>query len=137
MSAETVVVDASTLVAAVIGSAQGGAQARARLQSCRRIAPFLIDAETGNTLRKLVFRGELASDAAAAARLRAERMIHRRVPHHGPLAARAWQLRDNLTFYEALYLALAESLDCPLITAGKRIERAHPSHELIQTIPMG
>ena len=59
----------------------------------------------------------------------------RPLSHHGTLAARAWQLRHSLTFYDALYLALAESLNCPLITADKRIERAHPDHELIQTIP--
>ena len=78
-------------------------------------------------------------------------MIHRRYPHHGALAARAWQLRKNLSFYDALhlsiaaepvslevaprnnlsfydavYLALAESLNCPLITADVRIA-ARPS----------
>ncbi|MXW62860.1 MAG: type II toxin-antitoxin system VapC family toxin [Acidimicrobiaceae bacterium] len=134
MKRPAVVVDASTLIAVVTGGTSVGNQARRRLQGCRRVAPFLVDAETGHAPRGLVLRGELAADTAAAARQRAERMIHSRVPHHGPLAARAWQLRHNLTFYDALYLALAESLDCPLVTADQRIERAHPSHELIQTI---
>ncbi len=135
MNSGTVVVDASTLVAAVIDSASVGNQARQRLQGRRRVAPFLVDAETGHALRGLVLRGTLDTRVAGAARLRAERMVHRRLPHHGPLADRAWQLRHSLTFYDALYLALAESLGCPLITADQRIQRAHPSHELIQTIP--
>ena len=135
MNSRTVVVDASTLVAAVIGTAAVSSQARARLRGCQRVAPFLIDAETGHALRRMVLRGDLDATVAGAARLRAERMIHRRLPHHGRLAARAWQLRHSLTFYDALYLALAESLNCPLITADKRIKRAHPDHELIQKIP--
>ncbi|MCQ3808450.1 MAG: type II toxin-antitoxin system VapC family toxin [Acidimicrobiaceae bacterium] len=136
MNSATVVVDASALVAAVTDSASVGSQARQRLKGCRRVAPFLVDAETGHALRRLVLRGTLESRVAGAARLRAERMVHRRLPHHGPLADRAWQLRHSLTFYDALYLALAESLECPLITADQRIERAHPSHDLIQTIPI-
>lgn len=134
MNQGTVVVDASALVAAAIDTAYVGNQARQRLQGCRRVAPFLIDAEAGHALRGMVLGGDLDSGTAGAARLRAERMIHRRVPHQGPLAARAWQLRHNLTFYDALYLALAEGLDCPLVTADQRIARAHPDHELIQTI---
>ena len=135
MNSPTVVVDASTLVAVVTDTASVGNQARERLKRCLRIAPFLVDAETGHALRKMVLQGKLDPEVADSARMRAERMIHRRLPHHGPLAARAWQLRHNLTFYDALYLALAESLDCPLITADQRIKRAHPDHELIQTIP--
>ncbi|MCY3849305.1 MAG: type II toxin-antitoxin system VapC family toxin [Acidimicrobiaceae bacterium] len=134
MNSGTVVVDASTLVAAVIDAGSVGSQARGRLRGCRRVAPFLIDAETGHALRRMALRGDLASGTAEAARLRAEGMIHRRLPHHGKLNARAWQLRHSLTFYDALYLALAEHLECPLVTADQRIERAHPSHELIQTI---
>ena len=47
------------------------------------------------------------------------------------------QLRDSLSFYDALCLALAERLDCPLITADGRIGLAHPQHDLIRTIPSG
>ena len=134
MSRGTVVVDASTLVAAVTDATSLGADARAQLRDQRRVAPFLIDAETGSALRSMVFRGELDRPAANAARQLAERMVHRRHPHHGALGARAWQLLDRLTFYDALYLALAESLDCPLITADRRIGRALPEHELIRLI---
>ena len=135
MNPGTVVVDASALVAAVVDTGATGSQAREHLRDRRRVAPFLIDAETGHALRGLVLRGDLAADTAGAARLQAERMINRRHPQHGVLAARAWQLRNSLSFYDALYLALAESLDCPLVTADGRIGRAHPQYHLIQTIP--
>ena len=134
MRTGTIVVDASALVAAVADSSRIGRMARQRLRGQRRVAPFLIDAETGQALRGLVLSGEMPTEAAAAARRRAEAMISHRRPHHGALAERAWQLRHNLTFYDALYVALAEALGCPLVTADMRLGRALPNHDLIQTI---
>ena len=134
MSPSTVVVDASALVAAVGDVGSIGSQARERLRDCRRVAPFLIDAEVGSALRSIVLRGDLDEDAAESARLLAERMVHRRHPHHGVLAARAWQLRHTLSFYDALYVALAERLDCPLVTADKRIARAVPHNKQIHVL---
>ena len=134
MNGGTVVVDASALVAAVTDVESVGARARQALQGQRRAAPFLIDAEVGSALRAMVRRGELEDRVGALARLRAERLIHRRHPHHGAVAARAWQLRDQLSFYDALYVALAESLGSTLVTADKRIERSLPDHDLIAVI---
>ena len=134
MSTDIVVVDASALVAAVADVGDVGRQARERLRQCRRIAPFLIDAEVGSALRSMVLRGDVDEGAAESARLLAERMIHRRHRHHGVLAARAWQLRQNVGFYGALYVALAERLDCPLVTADKRIARALPHIKQIHVI---
>ncbi len=82
----------------------------------------------------MVLRGEIGEKAAESARLLAERMVHRRHPHHGVLASRAWQLRQSVSFYDALYVALAERLDCPLITADKRIARALPHNDQIYVI---
>ena len=134
MSAGLVVVDASALVAAVVDASGVGSRARQHLRGRRRVAPFLIDAETGHALRGWVLRGELDPDAAAAARRRAEAMIQRRHPHHGPVAERAWQLRNALSFYDALYVALAESLEWPLLTADTRLGQAVARNDLIQTI---
>ncbi|WP_419926284.1 type II toxin-antitoxin system VapC family toxin [Candidatus Poriferisocius sp.] len=134
MSPGPVVVDASALVAAVADADLIGTRARERLRDCRRVAPFLVDAEVGSALRSMVLRGEIGEKAAESARLLAERMVHRRHPHHGVLASRAWQLRQSVSFYDALYVALAERLDCPLITADKRIARALPHNDQIYVI---
>lgn len=134
MSSGPVVVDASALVAAVTDVGLIGSEARERLRDCRRVAPFLVDAEVGSALRSMILRGEIDEEAAESARLLAERMIHRRHPHHGVLATRAWQLRQNVSFYDALYVALAERLDCPLVTADQRIARALPHNERIDVI---
>lgn len=134
MTSSIVVVDASALVAAVADIGSIGSQARERLRDMRRAAPFLIDAEVGSALRSMVLRGDLDEDTAESARLLAERMIHRRHPHHGKLTARAWQLRQNVSFYDALYVALAERLDCPLVTADKRIARALPHTTEVEVI---
>ena len=134
MSSSPVVADASALVAAVTDAERIGSEARERLRDRRRIAPFLVDAEVGSALRSMVLRGEIDEEAAESARLLAERMIHRRHPHHGVLAARGWQLRQNVSFYDALYVALAEMLDCPLVTADKRIARALPHMQQIEVL---
>lgn len=134
MNVGTVVVDASTLVAAVASTGSLGDRARAMLQGHRRAAPHLIDAEVGNALRSMVLRGDLTDGVGASARLMAERLVHRRHPIHGAIAARAWQLRHNLGFYDALYIALAERLHCQLITADNRIARAFKDHDLISPI---
>ncbi len=41
-----------------------------------------------------------------------------------PFAERVWALRENLTSYDAWYVALAEALDCPLVTLDRRLSRA-------------
>ena len=107
------------------------------LRGHRRAAPHLIDAEVGNALRSMVRRGDLSDGAGESARLMAERLVHRRHPMHGAIAARAWQLRHNLSFYDALYLALAESLNCQVITADSRLGRAFKDHDLISAITPG
>ncbi len=134
MNDGTVVVDASTLVAGVASTGPLGDRARAMLRGRRRAAPHLIDAEVGNALRLMVLRGDLTDDVGASARLMAERLVHRRHPIQGAIAARAWQLRHNLSFYDALYIALAERLHCRLISADTRLARAFKDHDLISPI---
>jgi len=128
------VVDASAVVASVTDRGAIGHQIRDLVRGQRRRAPHLVDAEVGNVLRLLVLRGELSAAAADQARGLAHRLVHIRHAHHGALASRAWALRHNVTFYDALYVALAESLDCPLITLDGRLARALPDHRLIRVL---
>lgn len=137
MNGGTVVVDASALVSAIVDQGDLGDRSRAMLRGRRRAAPFLIDAEIGSAVRSMVLRGDLDDAVGESARLLAERMVHNRHPHHGAVGARAWQLRHNLGFYDALYVALAERLGCDLITADLRIARALKDHSLVKAITPG
>jgi predicted nucleic acid-binding protein len=78
-------------------------------------APHLIDAEVGQVLRRHVLRGELTAARARDAFDDLRDLGIQRFPH-GPLLGRAFELRDNATVYDALYLALAEALDADLLT---------------------
>ncbi|HEY1853907.1 MAG TPA: type II toxin-antitoxin system VapC family toxin, partial [Solirubrobacterales bacterium] len=86
-------------------------------------APALIDAEVGNALRRQVRVGNLGPRKAGAALEDFLEMRLQRVPHRN-LVERAWQLRDNVSFYDALYVALAEGLGAPLLTLDARLIRA-------------
>jgi predicted nucleic acid-binding protein len=85
--------------------------------------PHLIDAEVGQALRRRVAAGRLAEGRADAALLDLTRMPLRRIDHTG-LIQRAWELRHNFSFYDGLYVALAEGLDVPLVTLDGRLARA-------------
>lgn len=86
-------------------------------------APHLIDVEVGHALRRTVAAQMLEEDRAAAALGKLSELPLRRIVHTG-LLERAWQLRHSLTFYDGVYVALAEVLDAPLITLDRRLARA-------------
>lgn len=86
-------------------------------------APHLIDAEVGHALRQGVRRGTLDEDVASQALWMFDDLLLRRVPHEH-LFRYAWTLRDNCSFYDALYVALAEMMDEPLITFDARLARS-------------
>lgn len=118
-----IVVDASVLAAALVDDAADGDRARDRLRGERLVAPELIDLEVCSVLRRLCQAGRLLERLAAAAMddltdLPIERAAHR------PLLRRCWELRENLTIYDAAYAALAESLGTVLLTADARMARA-------------
>jgi predicted nucleic acid-binding protein len=118
------VIDASALVLALVGKDEAARTLRARLPAMRRHAPHLIDAEVGNVLRRHLQAG-LVSAAEATTALRSLRaLVQRRYPHVGPLAELAWKYRDNLSFYDALYVALAARLGVPLLTADVPLSKA-------------
>ncbi|MCP9825155.1 type II toxin-antitoxin system VapC family toxin [Synechococcus sp. EJ6-Ellesmere] len=114
-----VVVDASVLVDALL--IQGAA--RDRLAEANIQAPDLIDAELLSVLRRLVLADQLAEQHALEALATAQRLgLRRHVSRH--LWPRAWELRSNLTAYDALYVALAEELGATLLTGDSRAARA-------------
>ena len=117
-----IVVDASVLTDFLLGRSQALdvlAEALAGRDQQPLHAPELIELETLNALRRLALQGHVTGQRAteAVADLGEVRMI--RHPH-APLRARVWELRDELTAYDAAYLALAEALDDPLLLTGDR-----------------
>jgi predicted nucleic acid-binding protein len=118
------IVDASVVVE-FLADGQGAAVAEERLR--RRgeplWAPHLIDAEVGHALRRAVRVGDLSAGFGEEALLELDELPLRRISH-GALAHGAWALRDNVTFYDGLYVALAELLDEPLVTFDARLARA-------------
>lgn len=86
-------------------------------------APHLIDVEMLHALRRLVALGRLSDERAEDARSDFRELALVRYPHLH-LSDRIWQLRHNLTAYDAAFVALAESLQVPLITCDGRVQRA-------------
>lgn len=85
--------------------------------------PHLADSELAHALRAQVLRGQMDADDARAALARWARLGLRRFAAVG-LLARIWELRDNLSAYDATYVALAETLACELVTADARLAQA-------------
>jgi predicted nucleic acid-binding protein len=115
------VVDASVLVE-YLGGGEHGDLARDRLLDAGEPlwAPHLIDAEVGQVFRRGVTMGRLRPSVAHQA---LEDLVDMRLHRigHVALLERAWSLRANLTFYDALYVALAELLDTTLLTFDARL----------------
>jgi predicted nucleic acid-binding protein len=118
-----IVVDASVLAPALADDDIDGDRARSRLRGEHLVAPELVDVEVVSVIRKGLFSGALDERRAAMAlddlaNLKLDRVSHR------PLLQRVWELRDNLTAYDACYIALAETLGVTLITSDDALSRA-------------
>lgn len=85
--------------------------------------PHLADIEVTQVLRRFVRDGHVDAIGAAIA-LQALRDLDLQRHAHEPLLPRVWQLRENLTAYDAVYVALAEVLDSPLLTCDAKLARA-------------
>ncbi len=85
--------------------------------------PHLLDVEVLNVLRRHTLRGILARERGATALQDLENIKMTRYPH-APLLRRIWDLRGNVTAYDAAYIALAEALDAPLVTRDTRLAQA-------------
>ncbi len=85
--------------------------------------PHLLDTEVLHALHRLSIAGELTADRAEDARSDFAELALIRYPH-APLSDRVWELRHNLTAYDATFVALAERLEAPLVTCDARLARA-------------
>lgn len=121
-----IVVDASIVAPALVDDGATGVRFRARLAGEELVAPELLHLEVCSVFRKLHQRGELSSRRATAAFRDLEALPVRRIGHQ-TLLPRIWQLRNNVSPYDASYVALAEALALTLLTGDRRLG-ASPGH---------
>jgi predicted nucleic acid-binding protein len=123
----TVVLDASTVVAALIDTGPDGEWAEQFLALTDLAAPHLMPAEVTNIVRRTLMKGLITSDVASLALADLD-AIQVQLFEFSTFASRVWELRDNVTSYDAWYVALAEALSAPVVTLDDRLSRAVGPH---------
>lgn len=118
-----IVVDASVIVVALTNDIDEGRRIRRRLVDHVLVAPELLDLEVASVIRRFEAGGQLTEQRASQAFDDLSDLAVDRVPHL-PLLARCWELRHNVTMYDAAYVAVAERLGVTLVTADARLARA-------------
>lgn len=118
-----VVCDASALVALLLDSGSDGRWVTEALKGADLLAPSLVVFEAANIIRRHELAGLASGDQAAQAHAD---LLDLNIEHwpYEILAVRSWELRHNLTSYDASYVALAELTETALVTLDKRIGRA-------------
>lgn len=118
-----VVCDASAIVALLLDGGADGQWATAALSGADLAAPSLIGFEAANIIRRHELTALISPDQAAQAHLDLLDLAIEQWPYE-LLAGRGWELRRNLSMYDASYVALAELLGSTLVTLDKRITGA-------------
>ena len=128
-----IAVDASVIATALGDDESAGRAARLRLSGERLVAPELVDLEVAAVFRRLSASGAMPNERASAAISDLYALPIERVPHRD-LIGRCWELRHNVTVYDASYVAVAELFGCTLVTADARLAGAPGSRCAIQLL---
>ena len=118
-----VVCDASTILATLLDSGDDGEWATAKISEADLYAPTLLPFECANVMRRQELAGTITPDQAVQARTDLLDLAIEYWPYD-LLADRIWELRENLSSYDAAYVALAETLDATVVTLDRRIRGA-------------
>jgi predicted nucleic acid-binding protein len=118
-----IVADASVVVAALLRRGMSASWAESVMVDEVLVAPHLMPGEVAHVLRRTVLAGEISADFGALVHHDLVDMPILLVPY-GPYFARIWELHDNVSTYDAWYIAVAETFDCPLATLDRRLARA-------------
>ena len=122
-----IVLDASAVLEWLLQTRVGTrVEARVFSEAATLHAPHLVDIEVAQVLRRYVKKGLITGSRGDQALEDLVDLSLTRYPHD-VLLSRIWVLRDNLTAYDAAYVALAEALDAPLVTCDSKIAAA-PGH---------
>jgi predicted nucleic acid-binding protein len=119
----TLIVDASVVVAALVDSGPTGRWAESELAAGELAAPHLLPVEVANILRRAALAGDISEDTAALAHADLLELRVELYPYEA-VAARVWELRHNVTAYDACYVSLAEQLAAPLVTLDRKLSQA-------------
>jgi len=117
------VCDASVVVALLLDDGPDGQWAAGMMSGGDPFAPTLLPFECANIIRRQELAGTISTDQAVQAHADLLDFAIELWPYEA-VASRVWQLRANLTSYDAAYVALAEALDAKLITLDRRISAA-------------
>ena len=117
------VCDASAVVALLLDAGPDGQWVTARLSGATLLAPSLVTFESSNIIRRHEMARLISADQAAQAHADLLDLTIELWPYE-LLGARVWELRRNLSTYDASYVAVAERSDAPLVTLDRRISRA-------------
>jgi predicted nucleic acid-binding protein len=131
-----IVCDASALVALLLDSGPDGQWVTKTIAGSDLAAPYLVEFEAANIIRRHELAGIASSDQAAQAHADLLDLAIERWPYEF-LAARAWELRHNLSSHDASYVALAELIGATLVTLDERISGAPGLRCSITTPPEG
>jgi predicted nucleic acid-binding protein len=120
----TLVVDASSMVAALVDAGPDGEWARGQLDGESLVAPHLLPVEVSSALRRAAAGGRVVAEIATLAQAELA-SVDISFFAFAPFAERVWELRQSVSSYDAWYVALAEELDAPLLTLDRRLAAAH------------
>jgi predicted nucleic acid-binding protein len=132
----TLVIDASLVVSALADTSTTGSWAESVLLTGPLNAPHLMPAEVSNILRRAVLRGDITADVASMAHADLRDLTVEFFPY-APFASRVWELRDDVTSYDAWYVALAEALGSSLATLDHKLAQATGPRCSFETPPAG
>lgn len=129
-----IVVDASALVHALLRLPGSGAVVERLFGSGETLhAPHLIDIEVAHVVRRFALRRELGGQQGRRAIEELGAMPMQSYPHE-PLLLRVWAWRDGVSACDAVYLALAEELDAPLVTRDRRLAAASGHRARVEVV---
>jgi predicted nucleic acid-binding protein len=128
------VVDASALIEVLLRTPAAHAVQNTLFAPGQTLhAPYLLDIEVAQTLRRFAAKGDIDGERGRMALDDLSDLRMHRYPHEF-LLPRVWALRHTLTGYDAVYVALAEALDCTLLTRDHRLAHAAGHYAQVQLV---
>jgi len=129
-----IVIDASAAIELTLRTVLGErVEIRALDPNERLYAPYLLDLEVAQVLRRLVHLKEITAARAREALEDFSALVVERSAHR-ELLPRIWELRDSMTAYDGAYVALAEALNAPLMTCDGRLARSHGHRATVELL---